>query len=80
MCNLNSLDTRIVISHNHYKMIPARLRVMYKSISASLDDAMSEAANCKCTQAIGYIEDAKEALDIMMEDFDEDGPEELNFD
>lgn len=59
-------------------MRSARIRAVYKSILESLDNAESEVAKENNSEATFHIDEARELLSILMEDF-EDEYQELDF-
>ena len=61
-------------------MRSARIRALYKAMEACLDEALVEAATDRNTNLITCIEEAQELLELLLEDYDDEEPEELNFD
>jgi hypothetical protein len=49
-------------------------------MEACLDEALVEAATDRNTNLITCIEEAQELLELLLEDYDDEEPEELNFD
>ena len=61
-------------------MKSARIRALYKAMESCLDEALAEASVDKNANLITSIEEAQELLDLLLADYDEEEPEELNFD
>jgi len=57
-------------------MKSARIRALRKSIFSLLDEAMSESTG----MAMEYMFEARELIDVLCSEFDDEEPEELIFD
>lgn len=61
-------------------MKSARIRALYRSINESLDNASAEAAKEHNSDVRYFIEEAQELLQVLVEEYRDEDPLELDFD